>query len=117
DGHVERQRTRYRERLDRFRDILAGAGIDAALPQGGFYLWASAPDGDAWALTTWLAKEGGCLVSPGDFYGEAGSGHVRVAMVQPGDRLELVGTRLSSTADREGQGEAAGAGGPPLLED
>ena len=52
-------------------------------------------------LTAWLAKEGGCLVSPGEFYGEAGSGHVRVAMVQPGDRLELVGARLSSTADRE----------------
>ena len=100
DGHVEEQRTRYRERLELFRGILADAGIDSPLPQGGFYLWAPAPDGDAWAFTTWLAKEAGCLVSPGEFYGEAGSGHVRVALVQPRDRLELVGARLSA-ADRK----------------
>jgi len=34
------------------------------------------------------------LVSPGDFYGPAGAGFVRIAMVAPDDRLELVGRRL-----------------------
>jgi aspartate/methionine/tyrosine aminotransferase len=41
-----------------------------------------------------LANDGGVLVSPGDLYGEGGAGHVRVAVVQPMDRLELVGERL-----------------------
>ena len=36
---------------------------------------------------------------PGDFYGPAGAGHVRVAVVQPDDRLELVADRL-----RDGDG-------------
>ena len=52
------------------------------------------PDGDAWGFTERLAADGGCLVSPGDLYGEDGAGHVRVALVQPLDRLELVAERL-----------------------
>lgn len=94
DGHVEGQRERYRRRLVRAREILAGIGVDAALPGGGFYLWAPAPDGDAWAFTKQLAVDGGVLVSPGDLYGPGGAGHVRLAMVQPDDRLELVASRL-----------------------
>ena len=54
-----------------------------------------APDGDAWAFTERLAREGGALVTPGEFYGAAGAGHVRIALVQPDDRLELVGRRLT----------------------
>ena len=42
-----------------------------------------------------LATDGGLLVSPGDLYGEEGAGHVRVAVVQPMERLALVGERLA----------------------
>jgi succinyldiaminopimelate transaminase len=94
DAHVADQRERYRHRLERMRTILAAVGIDAPLPGGGFYLWAEAPDGDAWGLTERLARDGGALVSPGEFYGEAGRRYIRVAMVQPDDRIELVATRL-----------------------
>ncbi len=65
-----------------------------ALPGGGFYLWAPAPGADAWALAERLAVDAGCLVAPGDFYGPDGSGHVRLALVVPDDRLELVARRL-----------------------
>jgi succinyldiaminopimelate transaminase len=95
DDHVEEQRARYLQRLERFRDILGAVGVKAELPGGGFYLWAPAPDGDAWGLTDRLAAEGGVLLSPGDTYGPAGSAHVRVALVQPIDRLELVAQRLN----------------------
>ena len=37
----------------------------------------------------------GLLVSPGDLYGDGGAGHVRVALVQPMERLALVGERLA----------------------
>jgi aspartate/methionine/tyrosine aminotransferase len=33
-------------------------------------------------------------VSPGDLYGAAGADHVRLALVQPNDRLELALDRL-----------------------
>ena len=97
DDHVEAQRELYAARLRRCRELLAALGIDASLPAGGFYLWVPAPRGDAWALARRLAERAGVLVSPGEFYGPAGAGHVRLAMVQPEARLDLVAQRLAST--------------------
>ena len=93
-NHVDEQRERYRRRLAILADISAAAGAPAPLPAGAFYLWVPAPDGDAWGLTKHLAEVAGLVVSPGEFYGEAGEGHVRIAAVQPDDRLEMVRDRL-----------------------
>jgi aspartate/methionine/tyrosine aminotransferase len=94
DEHVSVQRERYRERLELLRAVLAGIGVDAPMPEGGLYLWAPAPGGDAWGFTEQLVVEAGALVSPGDLYGPAGAAHVRIAAVQPMERLELVRRRL-----------------------
>ena len=98
DAHVEAQRARYRERLGFLAGVLGGYGCPVALPEGGFYLWVPVPTGrwpDAWMMAEALATDGGLLVSPGDLYGEDGAGHVRVAVVQPMERLALVGERLA----------------------
>jgi succinyldiaminopimelate transaminase len=97
DAHVEAQRARYLERLSFLARTLGDFGCPVELPAGGFYLWAPVPAdrwSDAWAMAEGLAREGGLLVSPGDLYGEGGSGHVRIAVVQPMDRLALVTERL-----------------------
>ncbi|MGC1513358.1 MAG: aminotransferase class I/II-fold pyridoxal phosphate-dependent enzyme [Acidimicrobiales bacterium] len=95
DDHVEVQARRYRRRLERAQHILSEAfDIKAPLPGGGLYLWFPAPDGDAWAFTERLAVEGGCLVTPGEFFGPSGAGHVRLAVVAPDTRLDLVAHRL-----------------------
>jgi succinyldiaminopimelate transaminase len=94
DDHVDAQRRRYHDRLVRMQAILAAVGIEVPLPAGAFYLWAPAPGGDAWALARRLAVEAGVLVSPGEFYGEAGSDHVRLAMVRPDAQLDLAARRL-----------------------
>jgi succinyldiaminopimelate transaminase len=94
DAHVDVQRERYHRRLVQAQAILAAVGADAPLPAGAFYLWAPAPEGDAWGLARRLAEQAGALVSPGEFYGDAGAGHVRLAVVQPDDRLALVASRL-----------------------
>jgi succinyldiaminopimelate transaminase len=95
DAHVDAQAATYRRRLESFRAVLAEAyGIDVPMPGGGIYLWVEAPGGDAWAFAERIAVDAGCLVSPGDFYGPAAAGHVRVAMVQPDDRLALAARRL-----------------------
>lgn len=99
EDHVEAQRERYLARLQALRLAFADAfGIDVGLPGGAFYLWVPAPDGDAWALTERLALEGGAIVSPGEFYGPSGAGHVRVAAVQPDERIALVVERLRAVA-------------------
>jgi succinyldiaminopimelate transaminase len=108
DAHVVEQRRRYRCRLERLADVLGAAGLSVQLPAGGFYLWvpvpqwardrASADDPcGAWQLARALAEAGGVVVSPGEFYGPTGAGHVRVAAVQPDERIELVAERLASS--------------------
>jgi succinyldiaminopimelate transaminase len=94
DAHVDAQREVYRRRLARLRQVLAAVGADAAMPAGGFYLWAAAPGGDAWELARVLAERGGAIVTPGETFGPDGAGFVRVAAVQPDDRIELVASRL-----------------------
>ncbi|HEY5098218.1 MAG TPA: aminotransferase class I/II-fold pyridoxal phosphate-dependent enzyme [Acidimicrobiales bacterium] len=101
DEHVVEQRRRYQERLAFLSGVLTEAGVPSGLPAGGFYLWVAVPDefghaaaGGAWALAEALAMQGGLLTSPGDLYGPAGAGHVRVAVVQPMERLEVVAGRL-----------------------
>ena len=94
DAHVEAQRRRYQDRLRYFATVLDAIGIATPLPGGSFYLWPTAPDGDAWGVAHDLAAKGGALVSPGELYGISGAGHVRIAMVQPMERLELVARRL-----------------------
>jgi len=93
DAHVQIQRERYSARLELMADALSEwSSSDVPLPAGGFYLWFEVDDG--WAFAERLALEGGALVSPGEFYGARSPNYVRVAVVQPSDRLNLVVERL-----------------------
>jgi succinyldiaminopimelate transaminase len=95
DDHVEVQRERYRARLELLAEVLSDwAGIEVPRPAGAFYLWIPVDDG--WAFTERLAREGGALVSPGEFYGSDGARFVRVAVVQPDERITLVAERLAA---------------------
>jgi succinyldiaminopimelate transaminase len=96
DTHVDAQRARYQARQRRLVEILAAAGYPATMPDGAFYLWVPAPDGDAWAAARDLAAQAGLVVAPGEFYGSAGADHFRVAAVQPDDRIELAATRVGA---------------------
>ena len=95
DNHVDLQRDRYAERLAFFADVLRTRVEDVPRPGGGFYLWLAAPGGDAWGFAEQLAADGGVLVTPGDTFGAQGDGHIRVALVQSMERLQLVAERLS----------------------
>lgn len=94
DAHVEAQKERYLRRMTRLIDILAAVGIEATLPGGAFYLWVPAPDGDAWAAARHLARTAGIVSSPGEFYGARSTGYLRLAAVQPDDRIELAAKRV-----------------------
>jgi aspartate/methionine/tyrosine aminotransferase len=130
DEHVEAQRARYRARLERLAAVLHEVGLDAAMPAGGFYLWVPVPAwaaeaaaagaagtagarGGAWVLAEALAEAAGALVSPGDFYGDDGTGFVRIAVVQPDERLALVADRLAVSSHPElGAGHGPVPSGP-----
>jgi aminotransferase len=87
---------RYAERLSFFSEVLTAAGYPCAPPGGSFYLWAEVPDGDAWTAAADLARRGGLVVAPGEFFGPHGASRLRVAMVRPLESLRLVADRLTS---------------------
>ena len=94
DDHVVAQREIYLRRLESLATVLSKwSGFTIELPRGGFYLWFDAKDG--WAFAEHLASQGGALVSPGDFYGAGGANNVRVAVVQPDNKIALVAARLA----------------------
>src|SRR5438128_3706828 len=96
DAHVEVQRARYAERRRYARSRLAEARLVDAGGPSSFYLWARSADPaeGGWAVTARLA-ETGTLVAAGDLYGDGGADHVRIALVEPLDRLELAFDRMS----------------------
>ena len=96
DQHVEVQRQRYRGRLERLSVALSHLGIDAPIPEGSFYLWCSKAGLDGWGIATLLAERSGLVASPGELYGAAGRDFVRIAVVQPDERIELVASRLEA---------------------
>ena len=99
DAHVEVQRETYLRRLGMVAEGLIAAGFEVRLPKGSFYLWVVVPPRleDGWAMARELAERAGMVVSPGDLYGEAARGFIRIAVVQPDERLELAMGRLAAS--------------------
>ena len=92
--HVQAQREIYRRRMQQMISVLAAFDVDASMPEGGFYLWARAPGGDAWGLVGELADRVGLIVSPGEFYGDVSDEYVRVAVVQSDELINQITSRL-----------------------
>ncbi|GII64382.1 aminotransferase [Sphaerisporangium krabiense] len=92
DRHAEEQRRIYAARRALLRPALEKAGWRVDHSTAGLYLWAT--DGrDCWDQVRSLA-ELGILVAPGDFYGAAGSSHVRIAMTASDERVNAAVLRL-----------------------
>jgi len=78
DAHVKEQRERYLHRRAVLMPALESAGFRIDHSEAGLYLWVTR-GADCWETAEWLAERG-ILVAPGDFYGEAGREHVRIAL-------------------------------------
>jgi succinyldiaminopimelate transaminase len=96
DRHVEEQRGRYAARRSRLRSALETAGFRIDHSEASLYLWATR-DEPCWDSVTWLAERG-VLVAPGEFYGPAGSRHVRVAFTATDERVGAAVDRLAGPA-------------------
>ena len=94
--HVERQRCVYAVRRALLLEALTDAGLDVDPDSAaGLYLWVADPANptDSWALVNRLA-ELGILVAPGDFYGTAAHGRVRVALTATDERIQAAASRI-----------------------
>ena len=94
--HVERQRGVYAARRALLLDALTDAGLDVDPDSAaGLYLWVADPANptDSWALVNHLADLG-ILAAPGDFYGTAAPGRVRVALTATDERVAAAAKRI-----------------------
>jgi succinyldiaminopimelate transaminase len=95
DAHVEAQRETYRARRERLWAALNDAGYVVDNSQAGLYLWVRPPGGRQDCRTTIRSlAERGILVAPGEFYGPAGAGHVRIALTATDAQIDDAARRL-----------------------
>ncbi|MCZ0209196.1 bifunctional succinyldiaminopimelate transaminase/glutamate-prephenate aminotransferase [Streptomyces achromogenes] len=93
DDHVREQRERYAARREALRSALLAHGFRIEHSEASLYLWATR-DESCWSTVAHLADQG-ILVAPGDFYGEAGARHVRVAFTATDERVQAAVARLT----------------------
>src|SRR4051812_5772656 len=91
DVHAAEQKERYRKRRLILRDALELAGLRVDHSEAGLYLWSTRGE-SCWATVDWLAERG-ILAAPGEFYGEAGARHVRIALTATDERVAAAASR------------------------
>ncbi|MDQ0677651.1 succinyldiaminopimelate transaminase [Arthrobacter pascens] len=94
DTHVQAQKDLYRSRRERLVPALQQFGLDIKESDAGLYLWSTAGE-STWDTVARLADRG-IVVGPGVFYGEAGSGFVRVALTGADERIDAAVSRLAT---------------------
>ena len=95
DAHVAEQQARYAARRAVLRPALeAGRASASTTPRPGSTCGPRADEPAAGTPSTgWPSR--GILVAPGDFYGPAGAGHVRIALTATDERVEAAAARLA----------------------
>ncbi len=109
DGAEEEARTaaRYKTRRDKAVAALAGSAVQVSPPEGAMYVMldirATGMTGDAFAMA--LLEREKIAVMPGESFGKAAAGYVRVALTIDDDAMVAALRRLADFATR--QAEAA----------
>ena len=90
EEHVAETRARYAAKREIVLPALREAGLEPAGGDASFFLWMRAPREFA---TTMLER--GVVVTPGEYLGAGGEGHVRVALVPTLEECERAAELLS----------------------
>ncbi len=85
EQHVRETRARYRRKRDLVRSALEVRGLRIAGSEASFFLWVAVPDGETSEGFGARLLEHGIVVAPGSYFGAAGEGYVRLALVPTED--------------------------------
>jgi len=92
---VDEMRRTYQERRDILVDGLRAVGLSAEKPRATFYVWVEVPKGYTSAgLTSLLLTEAGIVTTPGNGFGSAGEGYIRMALTVDCDRMQEAVQRI-----------------------
>src|SRR3954453_12893215 len=78
DAHVDEIRALYRRKRDTLLPVLLDKGLRLSASTATFYLWLEVGESEAFARRL---LEHGIVVAPGSFFGPAGEGYARFALV------------------------------------
>ncbi len=101
DCYVKQAQQRYQQRRDFLVEGLNQLGWNLSKPQATMYLWVPCPTGESstdFALNT--IEKTGVVVTPGNAFGEAGEGYVRISLIAEHDRLQEVLNRFQQAGIR-----------------
>jgi LL-diaminopimelate aminotransferase len=92
---VEDMRQTYAERRDILVAGLRSKGLSVEKPRATFYLWVEVPQGYTSAgFASLLLTEAGIVTTPGNGFGAAGEGYVRMALTVDGERIREAVERI-----------------------
>jgi aspartate/methionine/tyrosine aminotransferase len=72
--------------------VKAGFRIDESA--AGLYIWCTRNE-NSWDSVQWLSQLG-IIATPGVFYGEKGSSHIRLAMTATDDQIKTAAARIEA---------------------
>jgi LL-diaminopimelate aminotransferase len=94
---VAEMRQTYQERRDVLVDGLTSMGLSVDKPKATFYLWIEVPEKyTSAAFSSRLLTEAGIVTTPGNGFGAAGEGYVRMALTVTKDRILEAVDRMKS---------------------
>ena len=97
EAHVEAVRATYRAKRDVLLPVLEDHGLRSAGGDATFFLWLDAgPHADLLAARL---LEAGIVLAPGSFFGDAGRGYLRLALVPTLAECERAAERLDALLD------------------
>jgi acetylornithine aminotransferase len=109
---------RLREIFGRRRAVLAGALQRAGFRCGGelsLFIWAAVPDGETSSSVAEALLARDVLVAPGDMFGAAGAGYVRLAVVAADEEIEraaaIIESLTAQPVDSSRSASSSGTGG------
>lgn len=106
DEVVGKQALIYQERRDILCDGLSRMGFRFERPRGGMFVWARLPEGFADMPTMEFAerlmREAYVAVAPGSGFGTDGEGALRLAIVEPKERVAEAIRRLEAWMKKQG---------------
>jgi LL-diaminopimelate aminotransferase len=95
DALAEGIRAVYQERRDVLLPGLARIGLEVEPLHAAFYVWITVPKGfTSAAFTAHLLEKAGLVTTPGNGFGEAGEGYIRLTLCTTKERLLEAASRM-----------------------
>jgi LL-diaminopimelate aminotransferase len=88
----------YKRRRDLLAEALVSVGVKVPTPRATIYMWIPVPEGYSSAsFSEHVLEQAGVVVTPGNGYGPAGEGFVRLSLTTPDDRIAEAVRRIEKS--------------------